>query len=454
MYDFIVVGGGIAGLASAELLQRSGRSVLLVEAGPQLCLGASAQAQGWFHTGALYAALPSARFFRQLAGNLDDLLNYYAGFPGMNLRSGRQLVTRGDLGWFANRTNYYAYVAPSDPGVSAWMNLPWRLATLQARSRLSWFETLDFTRELSPQFGQLTLSANLRRPQAKRRFGFDLGSAPLWLASRDRTMRARLLAEELAGSFLAHGGRIELDNPVQHAGGGLVETARGSRLARNVIVSAGRATAGLSRTEVKVVQSPMLVVHPALSDVNFVKMSPDMGSTFNHLFHETEAGSYSLIGNAVYLPNGESVDAAALEEKLRRQAGAIFRTDMAGHRSALYLGDKTELVGQRQLRNYQYQIVDEGERVVLLPGKFSLCFSLAVNVCRHFGIDPAAELRHFAPVAASDLVARPMHERLFLGLREPDDSVVEPPPPIAFERGRLRRGASPASARHARPRPR
>ena len=52
-YDYVIVGGGIAGLASAELLSRSGHSVLLLEKGPKLCQEASASHHGWFHFGSL-----------------------------------------------------------------------------------------------------------------------------------------------------------------------------------------------------------------------------------------------------------------------------------------------------------------------------------------------------------------------------------------------------------------
>ena len=85
-WDFAIVGGGIAGLAIAEMLQRSGASVILLEKNKTLCAEASAEQQGWFHTGALYTALPSNFFCRTMVGNLDDLVDYYSDFSNMNLR--------------------------------------------------------------------------------------------------------------------------------------------------------------------------------------------------------------------------------------------------------------------------------------------------------------------------------------------------------------------------------
>jgi phytoene dehydrogenase-like protein len=110
-FDFAVVGGGIAGLAIAELLQRSGVSVGLFEKNQTLCGEASAEQQGWFHTGALYAALPENFFCRTMVGNLDDLVDYYSGFPNMNLRIDKHISSVSQHGWFSNRTNFYAYSA-------------------------------------------------------------------------------------------------------------------------------------------------------------------------------------------------------------------------------------------------------------------------------------------------------------------------------------------------------
>jgi hypothetical protein len=80
-------------------------------------------------------------------------------------------------------------------------------------------------------------------------------------------------------------------------------------------------------------------------------------------------------------------------------------------RAQLFFGSKTEVGGTRSMRNYLYKIIDRGDYTLALPGKFSLCFSLAANVCRHFGIEPVERLRPSAN-DVSGLVARPLHLRL------------------------------------------
>lgn len=414
MHDFIVVGAGIAGLATAELLQRSGRSVLLLEAEDKICAHSTAQQQGWFHTGALYAALPSSRYFRQLVGNLDDLFNYYSSFPRMNLRSGRTLLTQNSTGWFKNSNNYYFYASPSSPEIERWQKPLWYLATLRAQTRLSWFETIDFTRELSPQIKFINFSPNLSRCLSNRDFHLNPGIDSKIMKSRDRTFDADCLMTDLLHSFLASGGKLMTNAIVSKASRRSVSDQSGTYKAQHVIVSTGRNVGKLTGVRTKVLKSPLLVVKPAILDFNFAWMTMDMQNTFNHMYHCSDHGGYSLIGNAIYFGVDEQVDEAAIKNQMIEKAQKIFDIDVNEQSADLYFGIKTEIVDEGHLRNYQYHIIDGGEAVVALPGKMSLAFSLAVNVCRHFGIDPvtdAPRLDDQKDQGASAAIAKTEHYR-------------------------------------------
>ena len=396
MHDFAIIGGGIAGLAIAELLQRSGRAVVLLEAEKAVCMQSSGQQQGWFHTGALYAALPSSRYFRHLVGNLDDLLNYYTCFPGMNLCTGRHLLTRNGNGWFQNATNYYLYASPRDSSIPAHQKPLWGLATLRAQSRLSWFETLDFTRELSPQVKGLCMNFNLSRCVSMRQLQLRPGVVGKTFRSRDRSINTRMLHSDLLSSFLSHGGELRTNVRVQRIDRHAVADQNKTYTARNIIVAAGQNIRHLTGIKTAVWKSPLLVIKPAVTDVNFIWMHPNTEQTFNHIYHQTADGDYSIIGNAAFWPVDEEVDEAAVHLALRKKVATVFGQEIAPSRTSLYFGFKTELVNEPRKRNYQYQIVDTGDYVLAIPGKLSLAFSLAVNVCRHFGVDPVLELRELA----------------------------------------------------------
>jgi hypothetical protein len=77
---------------------------------------------------------------------------------------------------------------------------------------------------------------------------------------------------------------------------------------------------------------------------------------------------------------------------------------------SFYYGHKTEFVGIGQLRNYNSHLIDTGECLAAIPGKFSLSFSLAVNVCRHYGIKPVSNLNNLTSYEkVENLVPFPEH---------------------------------------------
>lgn len=57
-YDWVIAGGGISGIAIAELLCRDGMSVLLLEKNRQLVSETSKVFHEWMHSGALYSLVP------------------------------------------------------------------------------------------------------------------------------------------------------------------------------------------------------------------------------------------------------------------------------------------------------------------------------------------------------------------------------------------------------------
>ena len=412
--DFAVVGGGIAGLAISELLQRSGASVVLIEKNKTLCSEASGEQQGWFHTGALYTALPDQFFFRAMVGNLDDLIDYYRAFPNMNLRVDKHVSSASSEGWFSNRTNFYAYT--SCKGVSWKWKLPWFFALQRAKRRMSWFENLDASRSLSRQMGKASkpLKFVLHAPSV----GVHLNDVAFVLKSRDRAMNTRLIIEDLLRSFLGRGGVIKTETKVRviepgHVIGDSTSGDNPVRIrARHIILTTGKESTTFG-PNIRVVMSPLLVVCPALVDVNFIKMSPDMKDTINHIYHRSNGLDYSLIGNAVY---HDPQDCTGDRRETLRQhmiAGAkkVFG-DFDDRRADIYFGSKTEVTSSSFLRNYLYQIVDRGTYTLALPGKFSLCFSLAANVCRHFGIEPVERIGVFSQEEISHLVEDPLHRRL------------------------------------------
>ena len=85
MYDFAIIGGGIAGLTTAEIFSRSGYKVILIEKNSKICSESSGLHHEWFHFGSLYSIF-QIKLLKNTCWGIDDLLLYYRDFKNMNLK--------------------------------------------------------------------------------------------------------------------------------------------------------------------------------------------------------------------------------------------------------------------------------------------------------------------------------------------------------------------------------
>ena len=85
-YDWIIAGGGIAGISLCEILTREGHSVALIEKNNKLASETTREFHEWVHTGSLYTLeKDKMKTLKYILGSLDDLLEFYPSFKNMNL---------------------------------------------------------------------------------------------------------------------------------------------------------------------------------------------------------------------------------------------------------------------------------------------------------------------------------------------------------------------------------
>ena len=113
MRDWIVIGGGAAGIGVAEILSRRDNQILLLEKNEKLASETTKVFHEWFHSGALYTLVPDSLLtLRYLLGSTDDLLSYYSKYPRMNAlatESGLKIEGIEGEGWFNNHNIEYRY---------------------------------------------------------------------------------------------------------------------------------------------------------------------------------------------------------------------------------------------------------------------------------------------------------------------------------------------------------
>ena len=109
-YNWVVIGGGISGIAIAEILCREGKSVLLLEKNQYLASETSKVFHEWLHTGALYTLVPDRMLTtRYLLGAIDDLIEFYDFYEGMNLTKTESGLMIRESGWFNDDPILFKY---------------------------------------------------------------------------------------------------------------------------------------------------------------------------------------------------------------------------------------------------------------------------------------------------------------------------------------------------------
>jgi glycine/D-amino acid oxidase-like deaminating enzyme len=429
VYDYAVVGGGIAGLAAAEMLARNGHSVVLFEKNDKLCQEASASQHGWFHFGSLYCMFPQPQFLRTLVGGVEDLIDHYSTAPGMNMR----VSNSGDLyfderpgAWFRDEPIEYIVAARNNPdfdlrrfdGIGNYLKKifflgTWEIAIKQFISRHRRFYKQDWrwrgdksATVLIPGAGWGDYTRDVIEKPDNDRCTLD-ADTHFQVKGFDRPMVVRSIIGDLIGSFLAYGGRLEISCEVTAIdplakGGKRLTTTNGPHDAGHVVVAAGKWTSNVAPDmKSKVVVSPLLVVYPAVNDRNFVRMTPFVDKSINHLHHRVGDRCYSLIGGGYSADPNNPLEIDTAVSQLTDMAKKVFPAIADAEITGTYMGFKTEISSKVGERNYQYIIrqVDEA-MTAIVPGKFSLGFSLAVNLYRALtGKMPGGQLKPFADTA-------------------------------------------------------
>ncbi|MEX0853082.1 MAG: FAD-dependent oxidoreductase [Bauldia sp.] len=441
-YDCAVVGGGIAGLAIAEIFARSGRSVVLIERNARLCQEASAALHGWFHFGSLYSIFPQNHFMRAMIGGVEDLLDTYACFPNMNIvvaGDGRLGFPQKGGSWFRDEPIEYIVAARNDPdfdmdsfrgigeyGRKLFFLLTWEMAIKQFISRHQRFHSHNWRGAVAasrriPSAGWADYSRQvISKP---RNEGINLDpDTHFRIVGFDRPMQATAIIVDLLRSLIGCGGEVitgaEVTRVERTSERTRVHTTNGAVEARAVVIAAGK---GLSRflersSDVRVVSSPLLVAHPPVADVNFVRLTPFVERSINHLHHRVGDLSYSLIGGGYVADPDDRQAVARASERLVSMARSVF--PRLGEASVVetYRGEKAEIAGGGG-RNYQYGIREIDRNVLaVVPGKFSLAFSLAVETFRRLtGESPTKKLGGLgSPDEASRYAGQTRHAAIML----------------------------------------
>ncbi len=405
-FEIIVVGGGIAGLATAEIFARSGISVCLIEKNEKICQESSGIHHEWFHFGSLYSIFPNPQFLRTMVRGIDDLLHYYRDFKGMNLRvtgEGKLQTILNQHSWLRDDIIKYVVAKTNDDDFKSQDNeklkdkvtkiffkYSWGKAIKQFVSRHNRFNHYDWRRgEASHYIGSVGWKDYSEEFITKfeniENLGLS-GKSHILINGFDRPMNASNIVSDLLKSFISYGGVLKMNSTVERYENGnkdkVVHLKNGESIKydRLIIACADGIEKISPKIKVKTVVSPLLVAYPSVYSENIVRMTPFVNKTINHIKHELDGKEYSLIGGGYYADPDDHDEVQSVENELMSQAEKIFPELKKCSLKKVYFGKKSEIINVKTKRNYLYHIdeIDDGVYLII-PGKFSLAFSLAVN---------------------------------------------------------------------------
>lgn len=371
-FEWIIIGGGIAGIAVAEILARDNKSVLLLEKNDHLASETSKEFHEWFHSGTLHTLVPDRLLtLRYLLGATDDLLEYYKSFKSMNLHPTSSGLSVKEEGWFYKNFIHYKYkIHKYNP---VWMAMVSNSVNITNKvSQHDWLRRRAGA-EYGPSQSKASNWLNLISKQLKSSESF------MSIKSPDITMNSRKLITDILSQALSNGTEVRLnqqvlsvednDNSVE------VKTSNENFIGKKVVVCAPDLISKLYNIPIKESYAPMAVVENLESDQeSFVELDYFVKKCINLLVKPGQVGQ----AGGISLPDKSKVkdylDYLITEHKRRSPNIKVVDT---------YVGIKKELVQKGEARNYLYHINNASNNVwTIVLGKFSLAFSMAPEFFR------------------------------------------------------------------------
>lgn len=371
-YDWIVIGGGISGIAISEILTRENKSVLLLEKNSELASETSKDFHEWVHSGALYTLVPDNLLtLRYLLGATDDLIEYYSSFPNMNLLAAESGINIKKKGWFNNDRIEFRYKAHNFNPV--WLSMVSRsISIIELLKKHDWLR-----RRAGSEYGSSKVKISYRFSKIVELLNNKDNFYSI--ESPDFTMNSRELLKDILLNATNNGLEYslntkvtsvkELEKCVQVIGNG------NKYLSKNVVITSPDAISKFNKIPIKESYAPMSIVEGVRDyEGSFVELDYYVKKCINLLKKDNGIGQIGGI-TLQKMSQVENYHKYLISEHQKRNPNLKVLDS--------YVGIKKELVSNNQDRNYLYHINQNSSNVFsVVLGKFTLAFSMAPEFYR------------------------------------------------------------------------
>ena len=378
IFDWIIVGGGIAGISLSEILTREGHSVALIEKKNKLASVTTREFHEWFHTGSLYTLLKDEmKTLKYVLGSLDDLLEFYSSFPKMNLKPTELglKITDDDKGWFSPNYINFKYRLKNRKLI-----LPWLYAIARSIALIDGIRKHDWLRRRAGILESVTAKYYL--PIIKNLIKILMDNDKFChVETTDFTTNSRNLLKDMIAAAEGNGLEIFTNNEllkIENSNDNVIANcSNGNFQAKNMAVCLGGEIEKFSDLKINKSYAPIGVVKNINADAkSFVELDCFKKNCINII---TKGKSFGLIGG-ISLPKRDEVkkyfDFVVEEHKKLNPDIKILEK---------YVSVKNEISQKKENRNYLFHInLSKNYKNVwsVIPGKFTLAFSMAPEFYR------------------------------------------------------------------------
>ena len=377
-FDWIIIGGGIAGISLSEILTREGHSVALIEKRNKLASVTTREFHEWFHTGSLYTLLrDDMKTLKYILGSLNDLLEFYSSFPKMNLQptDNGLKITDDNEGWFSPNYINFKYRLKNRKLI-----LPWLYAIARSISLIDGIRKHDWLRRRAGILESVT--AEYYFPIIKNLFKIVMsGNKFHKIETTDFTTNSRYLLRDMIATAKKNGLEIFTKNElleIKNSNNNIIANcSKGDFQAKNMVVCLGGEIEKFSDLKINKLYAPIAVVKNIKADTkSFVELDCFKKNCINII---TKGKSFGLIGGISFSKRNEIqkyFDFMINEHKKLNPEIEILEK---------YVGVKHEILQKKENRNYLFNINPSRKYKnvwSVTPGKFTLAFSMAPEFYR------------------------------------------------------------------------
>ena len=377
-FDWIIVGGGIAGISLSEILTREGHSVALIEKKNKLASVTTREFHEWFHTGSLYTLLKDdMKTLKYILGSLDDLLEFYSSFSQMNLQPTENglKINPVNKGWFSPNYINFKYRLKNRKLI-----LPWLYIIARSAALIDGIKKHDWLRRRAGILESVTAEYYL--PIIKNFFKTVTSSEKFFkIKTTDFTTNSRFLLRDMIATASKNGLEIftnnellEIKNPDNVI---TANCSNGNFQGKNMAVCSGGEIEKFSDLKINKSYAPIAVVKNIKANTeSFVELDIFKKNCINIV---TKGKSFGLIGGISLSKKNE------VEKYFDFMINEHKKINPEIHILEKYIGVKHEISQKKENRNYLFHINPSKKYKnvwSVIPGKFTLAFSLAPEFYR------------------------------------------------------------------------